>query len=224
MSGIGRPDAVELRNAARDCTDRGLMVAARWAAEQLLAIPPELRSPSEEQVVDQENPESDRLDMARAYLQQKQFARAAHVLRQSTGNTACFVRGYAKFMAGEKYRADNCVAATKGEKCTEDITDLLELRDEVDAMLKQIGDGADGFMYYLKGIVLKSLDLADDARQALLQSVWLYPCNWSAWQDLGALCPDVDALNGMSLPSHWMTLFFHSYIWLDLQASQMLSE
>ena len=40
-------------------------------------------------------------------------------------------------------------AATKGEKCTEDITDLLELRDEVDAMLKQIGDGADGFMFYL---------------------------------------------------------------------------
>jgi hypothetical protein len=50
--------------------------------------------------------------------------------------------------------------------------------------------GLDGFGLYLFGIVLQALDNKADARDALIASVSLYPCNWSAWRALEALCTD----------------------------------
>jgi anaphase-promoting complex subunit 8 len=37
---------------------------------------------------------------------------------------------------------------------------------------------------YVYGITLKGLELKDDARRILLESVQAFPCNWSAWLDI----------------------------------------
>ena len=37
---------------------------------------------------------------------------------------------------------------------------------------------------YVYGITLKGLELKDDARRILLESVQAFPCHWSAWLDI----------------------------------------
>merc|ERR1711935_311906 len=95
MSAIGVPDARDLRTAVRDCNERGLMVAARWAAEQLMAIPAELRPADQEQITEEECAQSDLFALGRCYMEQKEFARAAHLLKKAQGPKAAFVRSYA---------------------------------------------------------------------------------------------------------------------------------
>jgi len=209
-------NAAELRAAVGDCSDRGLMVASRWAAEQLLGLDASRRPDEEENVVDGFCIENDEVDLARGYFEQKEFMRASHVLQKSKSPQAIFLRGYAKFLAGEKYKADNhAVASASSLKPGPGNPYLADLRVEIQQFAAV--DSADGFIYHLYGMILKELDLTSAARDALVQSVFLYPCNWAAWQDLAALCPDTTTLNSMELPEHWTTLFFKAYIWLDLQ-------
>jgi len=193
------------------------MVAARWAAEQLLGLDSSRRTEEDEELVDDFCIENDEVELARAYFEKKEFMRAAHVVRQSTSSRAVFLRGYAKFLAGEKYKADNrAVASANSLKPCPGNPYLDDLRVEI----QQHSEGSkDGFIHHLYGMVLKELDLTTLAREALVQAVFLYPCNWAAWQDLATLCPDSATLQSMAdhLPVHWTTLFFNAYIWLDLQ-------
>lgn len=67
------------------------------------------------------------------------------------------------------------------------------------------------------------------ARAILVASVHACPCNWSAWLDLAALCPDRNVLNLLELPTgsqlksylttkdHWIYPFFLGHVYLELQ-------
>merc|ERR1712100_102762 len=77
-----QPNEQELNAAVRDCTEHGLICAARWAAEQLCGLPEpeEDEEDTQEEIVYQHTEESDKILLAQAYLQNKEFARAAHLL------------------------------------------------------------------------------------------------------------------------------------------------
>ena len=56
------PNPVELSAAVRDCSERGLLCAGRWAAEQLCGLPEPDEDDLDEDVVDFEHSEeSDRV-------------------------------------------------------------------------------------------------------------------------------------------------------------------
>jgi len=91
---------------------------------------------------------------------------------------------------------------------------LRELRSELEIYCS---DCSDGFVLYLYGIVLKELGVTKEAIEVLQLSIKSYPCNWSAWEDLGSLCGTREVFEGLELPDHWMNMFFQAHMWLELQ-------
>lgn len=75
----------------------------------------------------------------------------------------------------------------------------------------------DGFCMYLLGVICKSKGSKEEAIQAFIHSVRLYPCNWSAWLDLSKLCNEREEVDNFDLPDHWMTDWFMAHLLLDLQ-------
>eukprot|EP01132_Coremiostelium_polycephalum_P003667 gene3667-4566_t len=75
----------------------------------------------------------------------------------------------------------------------------------------------DGLCLYLYGIILKKLNHVQQSRNILIESVTKYPCNWSAWSDLATLCSDIDDVNSLQLPNHFMKDFFLAHVKLELQ-------
>lgn len=81
------------------------------------------------------------------------------------------------------------------------------------------------------GITLREMSHIGKARSILVMSLRACPCNWSAWLDLAALCPDRDVLTQLDLPTglstpinsgtnftdHWMYPFFLAHSLLELQ-------
>lgn len=58
----------------------------------------------------------------------------------------------------------------------------------------------------------------DDARIVLIESINACPCNWSAWEDLVHICPDLNTVESMvNIPNHWMKSFFIAYLYKELQ-------
>ena len=59
------------------------------------------------------------------------------------------------------------------------------------------------------------------ARDALLKSLELFPCNWSTWQALRPLCTSPAALEALPLPNHWIRDFFLAQMQQELQQNQV---
>jgi anaphase-promoting complex subunit 8 len=191
----------------------------------------------------QRSPEAwDELTYARSLFDLKEFARAAHVLRDvpltdpmrhndeaedgdaelesgpnGNANQCLFVRCYSLYLAGEKRKEEELLekrgrngmdqtqepGAAPGEQSTVVNRELRGLQSVLSVVLRRdsttVGpDGlplptspyarfhADGFLWFLYGLVLRDLGLKSAGRQALLHSCLLFPWNWSAWQALAA--------------------------------------
>lgn len=73
------------------------------------------------------------------------------------------------------------------------------------------GTVEDGFYWYMKSIVLKERGLKKEARDCLIKSINLFPCNYSAWKDL-VKCSCAQGQNEQILcsgviKSHWSNVF-----------------
>eukprot|EP01126_Amoeba_proteus_P035620 TRINITY_DN3599_c0_g1_i3.p1 TRINITY_DN3599_c0_g1~~TRINITY_DN3599_c0_g1_i3.p1 ORF type:complete len:365 (+),score=60.51 TRINITY_DN3599_c0_g1_i3:513-1607(+) len=67
---------------------------------------------------------------------------------------------------------------------------------------------------------MRELSFIGKARSLLVESVHLVPCNWSAWLDIAALCPDRDVLRQLHVPTeHWIYRFFLGHVYLELQCT-----
>ena len=79
----------------------------------------------------------------------------------------------------------------------------------------------DGLGLYIYGITLKGLELKEEARRILLESVTAFPCNWSAWLDIISITADLnDGSEDLRLPKHWMCHFFQAAFDLELQRNE----
>lgn len=114
----------DLRRAIKALNARGLVVASRWSAELLCAIPPEGEDDSgmeeapsisikgkssvERWVPDEyEDVEDDAYLMGRAYFDSRDFERAYESLGNAKGSKSRFLKLYARYMAIERRIMDN---------------------------------------------------------------------------------------------------------------------
>lgn len=51
------------------------------------------------------------------------------------------------------------------------------------------------------GVILREMSYIGKARNVLVSAVRASPCNWSAWVDLAALCPDIGVVSLLGLPT-----------------------
>lgn len=72
-------------------------------------------------------------------------------------------------------------------------------------------------MFGRYGLVLKELELKEQATQLFCESVTQYPWNWSAWHALAALCQDREQVDKLPLPEHWTKYLFIAHACLELQ-------
>jgi len=209
----------ELRRAVPALSNRGLYFSARWVAQLLneIDVPDEeLPKPPAEELEDEAL-------LAKAYFDMREYRRAAHALPQSCKSPfALFLRCYCVFMAGEKQ---------KEEEAQEKASPVLRAKvvnRQLHTLCSELGERfekgeLDGFCTFLYGVVLKDLSRTAEAMTALIRSVNIFPCNWSAWKAIAALCKDrkmVQAVSETIDTRHWMWQFFLADVFLELHLHQ----
>jgi anaphase-promoting complex subunit 8 len=219
----------ELRAARVQLSNHGLMHSAKWAAEQVVGLG-EVNE-DETQAAAQRLPvsevaedEEDVLALARAYFDVREYRRAAHLLTNSTSQRALFLRGYSLYLAGEKRREDTHIESAGSSGASKPGAGGDNGNTELKPLYRQLADAhamqqLDGFGLYLFGIVLKKLNLQDDARTVLAAAVTAYPWNWGAWLDLASLCHSPQDTTALAVPDHWMKSFFTAHMHLELQSN-----
>lgn len=69
------------------------------------------------------------------------------------------------------------------------------------------------------GVVLKALDRTGEAIAALVDAVWAFPLNWSAWLDLATMMRDKAQVDALALPPHWASDLFRAHAYCEVQAN-----
>eukprot|EP01083_Nonionella_stella_P070814 189682_1 len=211
----------ELRAATRELSIRGLFFAAKWSAELMVAVKDQLQShevkseSSPEQSSSQHVSEDETL-LAKAYFDMKEFRRAAHCLERCSSPYATFLKCYSLFLAGEKRKEEEIAERSDSSTSSQvENSQLPILRKELGLLYKE--RGLDGFGLYLFGLIQKHSGQREAAIDLLVESVNVYPLNWSAWKALVSLCHDKDTVLNLKLSDHWMKQFFLVDVYLELQ-------
>ncbi|KAK4427192.1 Anaphase-promoting complex subunit [Sesamum alatum] len=160
--------------------------------------------------------DSDFYLLAKSYFDCREYRRAAHVLRDQIGKKAVFLRCYALYLAGEKRKEEEMIEL-EGPLGKSDAVnrELVSLERELSALRKN--GTIDPFGLYIYGLVLKEKGNENLARSLLVESVNIYPWNWSAWSELQTLCTTIEALNSLNINNHWMKDFFLASAYQELR-------
>ena len=126
---------------------------------------------------------------------------------------------YSDYMAGYQRQAvANAEKAGPLGKWTVQNESSTRIIEVVEAA--QIVERRDPFVLYVYALALLDGERITEARSALVESVTLWPWNWSAWLALQGLCEDADAVAKLPLPEHWMREVFLASVDLELQHNQ----
>ena len=133
----------------------------------------------------------------------------------SASSKSRFLYYYSLYLSREKQRAEK--RAVPGGLTAWAANDeyLTTIRQGIEAL----GDAADGFLLYVLGLALAELKDEEAANRVFVAAVHKYPCNWSAWRGLQAICATQDTAADLSLPDHFASAFFRASLWLELQNS-----
>ncbi|KAJ2715769.1 anaphase-promoting complex component apc8 [Coemansia spiralis] len=195
----------QLRVAVDECSARGLVFAAKWAAEQLCSLPTGPAEPAAASGAGAEelsetagrwaqldSEERDQLSLAKCLFDLREFERAAHGLQACRGPRAVFLRLYARLLGSERRKGEAGAAPAGGEADRE----LQAIRDELEAA--DAADDIDAFGLFLLAKTYRVLGQRGEARAACLRSVRQFEYNWSAWQLLES-CVDAGRQPGERL-------------------------
>ena len=221
----------ELRQAARQHTERGLRCSAKWVAELLVSMAREQQQQQqdaemlcEEEHEDEE--EQDRMLLAKAYFDTNEFQRAAHTLEGARGARGRFLRWYSLFLVGEKRKEEEMLEEVNAGAAPASVPSakprvVNQKLTQLEAELKPLAEGGrlDGYGWYAYALVLRELQRPREATAALTQALRTVPCLWAAWTELANLNTDYEAMagEGGALPQHWMLAFFRAHAALEAQ-------
>ncbi|CAG9463951.1 unnamed protein product [Pedinophyceae sp. YPF-701] len=235
MSGGGVGD--ELRAAVHDTRERCLLQSSKWAAEQLVALPPAHGHGKARGAADLDL--DDAVLLGRSLVECREYLRAANILKSARGPVGRFLYHWARYLAGEKRRKEEQVERTGplGRVSTSnrhlsaieaDICSELGLSPGQLVSLpssSQQGPSTDPFLLYMFGLVLTDLGKLDDALVVLLRSVSLYPCHWGAWLAIKEVAKQrsmsVEQVRNLhGVPQHWMCDAFLASMAIDAQENE----
>lgn len=213
----------DLLRVSAECSLRGLTNTMKWSAELANALSSgenscDSKSPLEIFTEDKMlSAEFNRYFLGKAYFDSKEFARAAFHLKGTESHTCIFLYYYSRFLEVEKKKRYHMVDVLD-EKSNEkkEWQEMIDLRND----LKQQEDKLDAYGMYLYGMVLKNLDLPEDAIKVLVSSIHMHPVNWGAWLELVGLCKDRPMLKELQLPKHWTSEIFYAHAELELHMNE----
>lgn len=207
-----------LRQAVADLTHLKLYEAARWASTQLLGTRKPETAPEEARVgpVEFENvDEHDVYAFASCSFDAREYSTVSHALEpyRNRSPSSRFLYYYSRYLKLQKLKANKQTVGGKQSNTLLAGAELAELRADLERQDK------DAFLMYVLGMALMDQNNLAEARRVLVQSVGLYPCNWSAWKALVASCRDIASFREVNaqLPSHFMADFFRAHVLVDMQ-------
>ena len=168
---------------------------------------------------------------AKTLFDMREYHRCAfHLGKLPLSNRAgLFLRCYALYLAGERRRNEElselrvhpATLISAGERdngsgittfgssarapplpVNKELSVIAKLLD--DAKLPSDGNDCDGFYWYMRSIVSRAMGLKTEAKECLIKSINLFPCNYSAWKDL-AQCADTPCID--AIKPHWTKVF-----------------
>jgi anaphase-promoting complex subunit 8 len=223
----------ELAKAVAELSFCELASSAQWAAELLSALPAEQAGDDSfcAAPVGVGAGASSKLYssimLAKSHFSMREYSRAAYALQNIKDlhkhQSALFLRLYSAYLAGEKRREEEAMeVADPVEKCQVKNHELKMIEEHLASLHGQ--NLLDGMNLYLYGITLRGLELKAEARKVLLQSVRVFPCNWSAWSDIIGISADLDDVGEfhthIELHDHWMICFFQAALNMELQCNE----
>ncbi|KAJ7269324.1 hypothetical protein B0H12DRAFT_1229476 [Mycena haematopus] len=205
----------DIRETAKQAHERSLFTATKWALDLLRAVSKERRSSSAREPTkdtppptEEEIHEEELFELARRAVDEKQHARAEHLLRDGRGDKAVFLRIYCRYIISEKkairdWHADD---GRRHQPPTPANPLLTELYQSVEHVVEP-------WLLFLKALFLFRLARTDEAIDCVLLSITALPWNWSAWQLLGDCIHDPTSLSThlqkiMLPPSHPLVQIF----------------
>ncbi|KAJ3271478.1 Anaphase-promoting complex subunit 23 [Terramyces sp. JEL0728] len=160
---------MELVDAVQECSSRGLNQSAKWLCEQIVAS-------GIESVPVNQNYTSIYL-LAKSMFDTREYLR--HLLRNEQDLVSKFLRNYSFFLSIQ-FNAQPQDDLVPKDTTNQQYQDLVAELQEIYTL--------DPFLMYLYAIVL--LDMKNqEGRKILVESLRLYPYNWSAWEALGQYEP-----------------------------------
>lgn len=215
----------DLRSAVREQSERGLHSSSKWCAEQLVGLSssPAAGAPANAAAAPaapaDDGDATDALLLSRSYFQMREYMRASHVLEETPGHKARFLRLYALYLAGERRKDDQMLEESTNLADSYPAHVCNQQLKPIDAELTALheADELDGYALYLYAVVLKQLQRLPQALELLCAALHKEPTLWAAWLEVAAACPDRDAVARLSLPDHWMVHFFYAHVCLELQ-------
>lgn len=216
----------DLRRACYTLSKVNLYHAAKWCAEALNGLPAETSTTSTAAPLEEyEDQEQDKIMLASTYFNCKDFERLAHVLAGCKSSTAVFMRLYAAYIATDKRESEakdssinivsSSVSATPSNEKGSTSDRLGQIAREAEAHNNT--HAPSGLLYFLNGIICNKRRKPELAQKYLVQSLRLFPYNWSAWQELIACFSGFDDVLAFindikttepQLAGHLMFLFF----------------
>ncbi|KAL1481809.1 hypothetical protein MTO96_034202 [Rhipicephalus appendiculatus] len=208
----------DLLRSRRECSLRGLRQSAKWASELAYTLRDVEASPPDPAAAVRNDDLDDTYFLAKSYLDLQEYDRVAYFTKNAGGTTR-FLHYYARYLSDEKKRLDDTVepitAADRGAS-----QELKDLQTELRALRHEL----DGFCLYIYGVVLKRLQLRQQAIDVFVEAVQAEPLHWGAWLELSSLVADCDHLRSLELPDHWMKQFFLGHTYLELQLNEEVLE
>lgn len=225
----------EISQAVADLAFCELAASSQWAAELSVALPHMPGIDMDPPVLPQDPCRGiasgklySSVMLAKTHFSMREYGRAAHALQGfkdlHRSPQALFLRLYALYLAGEKRREEEAMeVADPAEKCQVKNAELKGIEELLVALHRK--GALDGLGLYLYGITLRGLELNEEARQVLLQSVFAFPCNWSAWLDLIAVSSDLNDMAGLrrslaEAPRHWMVWFAQAALHMECERNK----
>lgn len=210
---------IKLFQSCQVLTNLNLFQAAKWCAEALngLAQPDQKESvPFEYPMLEQDiedRMDQEKLMLAKAYFNCKEFDRASYVLKDCKSGSGLFFRLYCILISVDKKateetdgsinlgslfllgggRHESSDAANEynntANRGKEELVGSLNIKlskiiQESENYHSKPENKPNAFLYYLNGIVYNKKKKYAMAQQNLFQSLRLFPYNWSCWQEL----------------------------------------
>ncbi|XP_050720538.1 cell division cycle protein 23 homolog isoform X1 [Eriocheir sinensis] len=223
----------DLTVAREECVRRGLLHTTKWLSELLLCVrdvpldEPLPCCPSLQEVLGEE---LDHYNLAKSYFDLKEYDRCSYFTKHSTTSLGRFLHLYSTYLSGEKKKNDDIVDTLvaneqhKGGYLKVLHTELSKMYNLTQNPCRDDGGGGDGsggtmdaWLLWVYGVVLKRLDLTQQAVEVLSEAVHQQPLHWGAWLELAALITDREMLGTLKLPDHWMRRLFLAHTYLELQ-------
>eukprot|EP01084_Bolivina_argentea_P284181 486940_1 len=169
---------------------------------------------------------SDECNLAKAYFDLKDYHRVIETLKNEDFDQtpyAFFLSCYAKYLVGEKKKEEEILESNnqleKSQIINKNLNELMDCIKKREIRLNNANhsDRLDAFHFYIKGVCLRELSRDNEAIEALITCVNLFPYNWSAWRSLSELVINekIFHLVKSKLLNHWICGIFIAEVMVE---------